>query len=44
MRRIHFTWISAAEGKKFQQMITEITEKTRQLGPYTAYPRMSEAS
>ncbi|MBI4877803.1 MAG: hydrogenase iron-sulfur subunit [Acidobacteria bacterium] len=33
LRRVHFTWISAAEGKKFQQVITEITEKTRELGP-----------
>ena len=35
LRRIHFTWISAAEGKKWQQVITELTEETRQLGPYT---------
>jgi coenzyme F420-reducing hydrogenase delta subunit/ferredoxin len=35
LRRIHFTWISAAEGRKWQQVITEITEQTRQLGPYT---------
>lgn len=34
LRRVHFTWISAAEGKKFQQVITEITEQTRRLGPY----------
>jgi coenzyme F420-reducing hydrogenase delta subunit/ferredoxin len=33
LRRIHFTWISAAEGKKFQQTISEITEATRALGP-----------
>lgn len=33
LRRIHFTWISAAEGKKFQQTIAEITEATRALGP-----------
>ncbi len=37
MRRIHFTWISAAEGKKFQQAITDITEQTRALGPYRPY-------
>jgi coenzyme F420-reducing hydrogenase delta subunit len=37
MRRIHFTWISAAEGKKFQQAIEEITEQTRALGPYRPY-------
>ena len=34
MRRLHFTWISAAEGKQFQQVVSEITEKTRELGPY----------
>ena len=27
MTAIHFTWISAAEGKKLQQVITEITEQ-----------------
>jgi coenzyme F420-reducing hydrogenase delta subunit/ferredoxin len=34
LRRIHFSWISAAEGKKWQQLITEITEQTKKLGPY----------
>jgi len=34
LRRIHFTWISAAEGRKWQQEVTRITEETRQLGPY----------
>ena len=49
MRRIHFTWISGAEGHKFQQVITEITEETRKLGPYklyegkpVAYPKFPE--
>ena len=36
-RRLHFTWISAAEGRKFQQVIGEITEQTRALGPYRPY-------
>jgi F420-non-reducing hydrogenase iron-sulfur subunit len=44
MDRIHFTWISAAEGKKWQEVITEITDRTRQLGPYTAYKKICEAS
>ena len=35
LQRIHFTWISAAEGRKWQQVVTEITEQTRKLGPYT---------
>jgi F420-non-reducing hydrogenase iron-sulfur subunit len=42
--RVEFTWISAAEGKKFQQVITEITEKTRALGPYAAYQELSGVS
>jgi ferredoxin len=33
LRRIQFTWISAAEGRKFQQTITEFTALTRELGP-----------
>lgn len=37
LRRLYFTWISAAEGKKFQQVITDITEQTRALGPYRPY-------
>jgi coenzyme F420-reducing hydrogenase delta subunit/ferredoxin len=35
LRRVHFTWISAAEGKKWQQVVTELTEQTKKLGPYT---------
>lgn len=35
MERIHFTWISAAEGRKWQQVVTDITDKTRKLGPYS---------
>jgi coenzyme F420-reducing hydrogenase delta subunit/ferredoxin len=34
LRRIYFTWISAAEGRKWQEEITRITEETRKLGPY----------
>jgi coenzyme F420-reducing hydrogenase delta subunit/ferredoxin len=40
MRRIQFTWISAAEGRKFQQVITDFTEQTRALGPYRPYDAM----
>lgn len=43
LERIHFAWISAAEAKKFQKTITEITEKTRQMGPYTGYRSVCEA-
>ena len=32
-RRFHVRWISGSEGPKFQQVVTEITEEIRQLGP-----------
>jgi coenzyme F420-reducing hydrogenase delta subunit/ferredoxin len=45
MERIHFTWISAAEGHKWQEVVKEITEKTRQMGPYKElYRRNGEAA
>lgn len=37
MSRVHFSWISAAEGAKFQKVVTEIVEKTREQGPYKEY-------
>jgi len=43
LERIHFAWISAAEGRKFQQVITEITEQALRLGPYRAYRQICEA-
>ncbi|MDO5553995.1 MAG: hydrogenase iron-sulfur subunit [Planctomycetia bacterium] len=39
-RRIHFSWISAAEGAKFQKFVTEIVEETRALGPYKEFQDM----
>jgi coenzyme F420-reducing hydrogenase delta subunit/ferredoxin len=44
LERINFTWISAAEGHKWQQVVKEITEKTRQMGPYTELYRTSTGS
>jgi len=31
--RVQFTWVSASEGGRFAQVVTEITEKVRKLGP-----------
>ncbi|TET16712.1 MAG: hydrogenase iron-sulfur subunit [Dehalococcoidia bacterium] len=31
--RVHFAWVSAAEGKRFAELIKEITEEVRALGP-----------
>ena len=31
--RLHLEWISSAEGEKFTRVVTEFTEKIRNLGP-----------
>ena len=31
--RVHLSWISSAEAQKFVQVVTEFTEKIRDLGP-----------
>lgn len=33
LRRLTFSWISAAEGGKWQQVVNDTTERVRQLGP-----------
>lgn len=31
--RVHFTWVSASEGNRFAEVITEVTELARACGP-----------
>ena len=31
--RVQFSWVSAAEGQKFAQVMTDVTESVRKLGP-----------
>jgi len=31
--RVHFTWVSASEGVRFAQVVSEVTEKVLALGP-----------
>ncbi len=33
--RVHFSWVSAGEGEKFAQVVTEVTEAVKKLGPAT---------
>ncbi|AAM72477.1 MAG TPA: hydrogenase iron-sulfur subunit [Chlorobaculum sp.] len=40
--RIRFSWISAAEGAKFAELINEITDDTRKLGPFTQYQELQK--
>lgn len=38
-RRVRMTWVSAAEGKKFAEVVTEVTEDIRELGPMQHFKR-----
>jgi F420-non-reducing hydrogenase iron-sulfur subunit len=40
--RIRFSWISAAEGAKFAELINDITDETRKLGPFTQYQELQK--
>jgi coenzyme F420-reducing hydrogenase delta subunit len=31
--RVNFAWVSAAEGGRFAELVREVTEKVKQLGP-----------
>lgn len=37
LERVTFSWCSASEGKKFADLIDEVTDKIRKLGPYKSY-------
>ncbi|MBZ5512418.1 MAG: hydrogenase iron-sulfur subunit [Acidobacteriia bacterium] len=39
--RVTFSWVSAAEGGKWQQLVNETTERVRQLGPHPRNQRSS---
>ena len=38
--RVFFSWVSAAEGQKWANIINDITEKVRQKGPFEEYRKM----
>ena len=40
LERIRFSWISAAEGVKFAELISSLTEDIRKLGPFDQYKAM----
>jgi len=31
--RVNFAWVSAAEGGRFGELVSEVTEKVKKLGP-----------
>jgi F420-non-reducing hydrogenase iron-sulfur subunit len=38
-RRVRMTWVSAAEGNKFAEVVTEVTEDIQKLGPMQHFRR-----
>lgn len=40
LRRVKFSWVSAAEGAKWAHIIDEFTEEVRALGPYESFRAM----
>jgi len=43
VRRVHFFWISAAEGAKWAEMVNETVETVRKLGPFEHYQKLTTA-
>lgn len=42
MERFTFTWVSAAEGAKWAEVVNETSEKIHAMGPYTAYRNVAK--
>ena len=41
VRRIRFSWVSAAEGAKWAEVVNETVAAIRELGPYTEYRKVA---
>ncbi len=41
-RRVRMTWVSAAEGRKFADVIKEVTEEIKKIGPMKDIQRVNE--
>ena len=37
LQRLQFSWVSAAEGGKWVEVVTELTERVRSMGPMTEF-------
>jgi coenzyme F420-reducing hydrogenase delta subunit len=40
VERITFSWVSAAEGARWAEIVNTTTDKLRKLGPYTNYQNL----
>jgi coenzyme F420-reducing hydrogenase delta subunit len=43
IERITFSWVSAAEGAKWAELVNEVTTGIRAKGPYTEYQELAHA-
>jgi len=41
--RVHFFWVSAAEGRKWAEIVDEVTESIKRLGPFKEFPALENA-
>jgi coenzyme F420-reducing hydrogenase delta subunit len=41
--RLRIDWVSAAEGNRFAQVVTELTEQVRELGPWDGLQSREDA-
>jgi coenzyme F420-reducing hydrogenase delta subunit len=41
MNRVTFSWVSAAEGARWAQLVNEVTDSVRNLGPYAEYKELA---
>jgi len=41
-RRVRMTWVSASEGKKFAEVVQEVTDDIRKLGPMQHFKRANK--
>jgi coenzyme F420-reducing hydrogenase delta subunit len=41
-RRLFFSWVSAAEGAKWANLVNEVVSEVRCLGPFVEYEKLSK--
>ena len=44
LKRLQFSWISAAEGAKWVKTINDFTEEMKKIGPFKEFKQMCKAS
>ena len=44
MKRLHFSWVSASEAIKWVDLVNNITDEVKKLGPFVEYKNLGERS